>query len=225
MQNYEKLESLTGYVFKNKNLLIQSLTHSSYDRELCYERLEFLGDIILDAIVGVYLFKIYPEVGESFLTDLKAAYVNSKYLHQVGLSLNLENFIKYVNYEVPKLDDFVEAFIGALYLDGGWAKTEIFIKEHILNKKMKPISNHKNILLMVAKKCFESVPQYTLVKETGPSHNKRYKFKVKVCGKRYVGYGSDKNKKGAEMMAAEQLICKLQKYFPQVKKLIENKHL
>jgi ribonuclease-3 len=220
MQEYEKLEFLTGYVFKRKKLLQQALTHSSYNKEVNYERLEFLGDLVLDTIVGIYLFKKYPEADESFLTDLKAAYVNSRYLHEVGLFLKLGSFVKYINYELPKLDDFVESFIGAMYLDGGWKNTKIFVKKFILNKKIEPIKNYKNILSMVSKNCFDSEPIYTLSKEEGPPHKKEFKFKVKVIGKKYVGKGSGKNKKEAEMNAAKELLVKLKKYCPETRKVI-----
>jgi len=216
MRNAKKLESVAGYSFKKKRYLEQALTHTSFDREGCNERLEFLGDLILDAIVGIYLFKKYPNADESFLTDLKSAYVNRRYLHDVGAFLKLQNFIRQVNYELPKLDDFVESLIGAIYLDGGWKGAEAFIKKFILNRKMKPISNHKNILAMVARNSFKAIPLYTLAKESGPAHKKKYTFKVKIPGRKYVGYGTGRNKKTAEMMAAEALLLKLQKYYPDI---------
>jgi ribonuclease-3 len=216
MQKIRILEKKAGYQFKKKALPERALTHSSYDRDSCYERLEFLGDIVLDAIVGIHLFKAYPDSSESFLTDLKSAYVNSRNLHDTGMKLKLHDFINFNNYELPKLDDFVEAFIGALYLDGGWKNTEKFVKKFILSRKLEPMSNHKNILSMVAKKCFGSIPVYTLVKESGPSHRKVYRFKVKILGKRYAGYGKATCKKDAEMKAADDLLSKLKKHVSSV---------
>ncbi len=216
----EKLEAVIGYTFRRKKLLEEALTHPSYDSVYCYERLEFLGDVVLDAIVGIYLFKRYPEADESFLTDLKSAYVNSHYLHNVGMILKIQEFVRCIN-QPPKLDNFVEAVIGAIYLDGGWKNAEAFIKRFILDREMKPISNYKNILFMVAKKCFNSEPVYILVKEEGPPHKKKYTFKVKIPGKKVVGNGIGSNKKDAEMIAAEQLLLKIKKHYPVVRDLLE----
>ncbi|HNS32771.1 MAG TPA: ribonuclease III domain-containing protein [bacterium] len=214
MQKTKKIESVLGYVFKRKNLLEQALTHPSYDRDCCYERLEFLGDLVLDTIVGIHLYKIHPESDESFLTDLKSAYVNSRYLHDVGMLLKMHGFVRYVNYELPKLDNFVEALIGAIYLDGGWKNAEKFVKKFILNRQMKPISNYKNLLVTVSRKSFNSSPVYTLLKEKGPAHRKEYTFKVKIPGKKYAGYGTATSKKDAEMKAAEGLLSKIRKHYP-----------
>ena len=126
MQKIEKLEKYIGYEFKNKELLIQALTHPSYSNENSYERLEFLGDIILDAIVGVYLFKKYKNEDESFLTDLKSAYVNRNFLHKVGSHLNLRKYIRFKGHQISHLDNFVESIIGAIYIDGGWRRAENF---------------------------------------------------------------------------------------------------
>jgi len=205
----EKLEAITGYRFKNKALITEALTHPSCDNGISYERLEFLGDIILDAVVGIYLFKEHPSVSEAFLTDLKAAYVNSKYLHKVGEDIKLQKFINYKNCEVPHLDNFVEAIIGAIYLDGGWKKAEEFIKRFILNKKVEPIQNYKNILFSIAKKEFKTEPVYQVISEKGPPHKRVYTVKVKLPGKRFVGKGTAGNKKDAEMAAAEELLKKM----------------
>ncbi len=208
----EKLESVIGYRFRKKELLVQALTHPSYESVGSYERLEFLGDLVLDAVVGINIFKEYPSAEESFLTDLKSAYVNSKYLHNAGLSMKLEKFVRYNNYEVPKLDNFVEGLIGAIFLDSGWKKAEIFIKKIILNKKIEPIRNHKNILAAVSKKHFGADAQYAPVSEKGPPHKKTYVFKAKIPGRKYVGRGAGSTKKDAEMQAAEDLLRKLSKY-------------
>jgi len=208
----EKMESIIGYHFKNRKLSEYALTHPSYDSKCSYERLEFLGDLVLDAVVGINLFRQYPSAEESFLTDLKSAYVNSKYLHNVGIVLKLRKFIRHKNYEVPKMDNFVESIIGAIYLDSGWRKSEIFIKKFILNKKIDPIRNHKNILSSVSKKHFGIEPGYEIVSEKGLPHKRIYAVKTKIPGKRYVGKGTGRTKKDAEMQAAEDLLRKLGKH-------------
>lgn len=207
----EKLESVIGYRFKNKKLLEQALTHPSYESAGSYERLEFLGDLVLDAVVGINLFREYPSAEESFLTDLKSAYVNSKYLHNAGISLKLAGFVRHKNYEVPRLDNFIEGLIGAIFLDSGWRKAEVFIRKAILNKKIEPIRNHKNILSTVSKKHFGIDTHYELVSEKGPAHKRKYVFKARIPGKKYVGRGTGSTKKDAEMQAAEDLLRKLAK--------------
>ncbi len=208
----KKLESVIGYRFKNKELMEFALTHPSYESKRSYERLEFLGDLVLDAIVGINLFSEYPDAEESFLTDLKSAYVNSKYLHNAGVTMKLEKFIRYRNCEVPRLDNFIEGIIGAVYLDSGWKKAEVLIKKIILNKKIEPIRNFKNILSTLSKRHFQIEPAYSVVSEKGLPHKKIYNVKVKIEGRKYVGRGSAGTKKDAEMQAAEDLLRKLEKY-------------
>lgn len=205
----KSLESIIGYRFKRKKLIEEALTHPSCDTGVSYERLEFLGDLILDAIVGLYLFKQYPEAPESFLTDLKAAYVNRKYLHNTGEEIKLQKFIHYKTHEIPRLDNFIEAIIGAIYLDSGWKKAEEFVKRFILNKRIEPIQNYKNILSSIAKKQFNTEPIYSIISEKGPPHRKTYTVKVKIPGKKYVGKGIAGNKKDAQMLAAKDLLQKL----------------
>lgn len=208
----EKLESIMGYRFKRKRLLEQALTHPSYESEGSYERLEFLGDLVLDAVIGINLFKEYPAADEAFLTDLKSAYVNSKYLHNAGLALQLGRFVRHRNNEVPKLDNVMEGLIGAIFLDSGWKRAEIFIKKAILNKKIEPIKNYKNILAAISRKHFGMDTRYELISEKGSPHKKVYIFKAKIPGRKYVGNGSGSTKKEAEMLAAEDLLRKFSKY-------------
>jgi ribonuclease III len=208
----EKIESIVGYHFKNKKFLKQALTHPSYESAGSYERLEFLGDLVLDAVVGIYLFREYPSEEESFLTDLKSAYVNSKYLHNAGVALKIDRFIRHKNCEIPRLDNFIEGLIGAIFLDSGWRKAEVFIRKTILNRKIEPIRNHKNILSGVSKKYFGIDTSYELVSEKGPPHKRKYVFKARIPGRKYVGKGSGVTKKDAEMQAAEDLLLKLERY-------------
>lgn len=205
----EKLEKLINYKFKNKKLLEYSLTHSSYSKENSFERLEFLGDLILDVIVGIYLYKKHSKETESFLTDLKAAYVNKKYLTEVAKKLNIKSFIRYRGCEIRRLDRFVESLIGAIYLDGGWRNAEKFVKKFILDKKIKPLKDYKNILQKISQRLKNIDPVYILVKETGPPHDKKYEVKVKIPGIRKIGKGKGKTKKEAQLLAAKNLLTKL----------------
>ncbi|MDD3725983.1 MAG: ribonuclease III [Candidatus Ratteibacteria bacterium] len=208
-ENIERLEEMIGYRFKRKHLIEEALTHPSCDNGISYERLEFLGDLILDAIVGITLFKKNPSASESFLTDLKSAYVNRKYLQKIGEDIKLHKCIQYRGYEVPHLDNFIEGIIGAIYLDSGWKSAETFVKRFILNKKIEPMQNYKNLLSSIARKEFKTEPVYQVISEKGPPHKKIYTVKVKIHGKRYVGTGKAGNKKDAEMSAAEELLRKL----------------
>ncbi len=210
-EKLEEIESAIGYRFKNRKLLEQALTHPSYETTGSYERLEFLGDIVLDAIVGIILFKEYPSAEESFLTDLKSAYVNSRYLNNVGVTLKLERFIRHKSHEVPRLDNFVEGLIGAIFLDSGWKRAEDFVKKTILNKKIEPIKNYKNILSGLSKKHFGIDTHYELVSEKGPPHKRRYVFKARIPGIKYIGRGMGTTKKEAHMQAAKNLLQKLSK--------------
>lgn len=209
MKNIKKLEKALNYKFKNKNMVRKALTHPSFSNENSYERLEFLGDLILDAIVGVHIFKKYPKENESFLTNLKSSYVNKKFLQDVGERLEMQKYIKYNTSEVPKLDDSVEAIIGVIYLDGGWKNAERVIKKYILHKKIEPLMDYKGLLLNFAKKNFDSIVKYKIVKETGPDHKKKFEIKVKIDGKRRVGVGKAYTRKEAEMIAAQNLLEKL----------------
>jgi len=205
----QRLEKLINYKFKNKKLLEQSLTHPSYSKGNSFERLEFLGDLILDAIVGIYLYKKYSNETESFLTDLKAAYVNKRYLTEVAKKLNIKSFIRYRGCEIRRVDRFVEALIGAMYLDGGWRNAEKFVKKFILDKEIEPLKDYKNILQKISQRLKGTDPVYTLVKETGPPHDKEYEVKVKIPGIRKIGKGKGKTKKEAQLLAAKNILTRL----------------
>jgi len=208
MQTIEKLEKIIGYEFRNKKLLKKALTHPSYSSENSYERLEFLGDLILDTIVGIYLFNKYKKERESFLTNLKSGYVNSKFLHNIGEEINLKEFIYYKTPEVPKLDTFVEGIIGAIYLDSGWESAKKFVKKFILSKKIAPLIDYKNLLNDIARKKFSSSVKYKLIKEVGPPHKKIFETEVEILGEKIVGKGKGFSKKESEILAAKDLLEK-----------------
>jgi ribonuclease III len=207
----KKLENILCYEFKNKKLPEKALTHPSCRENHSYERLEFLGDLILDAVIGIAIFKKYPQKPESFLTNLKSAYVKSDYLCKVGKEMGLEKCIYFISSEVPNLDNFVESVIGAIYLDGGWRKAGKVIRKFIFNKQIEPLKDYKNLLQRYSKCYSNTFPCYQTVKEWGQPHKKRYEVKVKVKGKRYVGRGKGRTKKEAQVEAARRLLVKLGK--------------
>lgn len=207
----QKLEKLIGYKFKDRNLLETALTHPSFSSENSYERLEFLGDLILDAIVGVYLYKKYKESDEEFLTNLKSAYVNKKNLKKIGDKISLLKFAKYKGSKPTRTDRFLEAIIGAIYLDGGWQKAEKFIKKFILKDKLEPLKDYKNLILNYARKMKGVTPEYKVIKISGPAHKRKYEVKVKIKGIRKVGKGKGTSLKEAEILAAKSLYEKILK--------------
>ncbi len=205
----EGIEEMTGHRFKNKQLIKNALTHPSCEEEESYERLEFLGDLIIDSIVGIFLFKKYPDKNEAFLTDLKSAYVNRRSLQKIASEIGLSRFVNHNTKEVSNLDNVLESIIGAVYLDGGWRKAENFIRKIMLNTEKTPIKNYKNILFAAGRKLSGKNPVYSTVKESGPPHKKKYTVKVKIEGKRFVGRATATKKKEAEMAAAKELLQKL----------------
>ncbi|MCS7179835.1 MAG: ribonuclease III [bacterium] len=204
----QKLEKVIGYKFKNKKLLEEALTHPSYSNNLSYERLEFLGDIVLDAIVGIYLYKKFPDKNEAFLTNLKSAYVNKNYLRKVGDKIGLIKFARKRVNTFKKTDKLVEALIGALYLDGGWKSTTKFVKKFILYEELEPLKDYKSLLLDYSRKLNNSVPQY-IVKENNSLREKIFEVKVKIKGLRKIGKGKGYSIKEAELQAAKQLYEKI----------------
>jgi ribonuclease-3 len=207
----QKLERIIGYKFKNKKLLKMALTHPSFSHNESYEKLEFLGDLILDAIVGIYLFKKYKDKDEGFLTDLKSAYVNKNYLKEIADKINLKSFARYKGENIKRTDKFLEALIGAIYLDGGFKKAERFIKKFILSKELEPLKDYKNLILNYARKFKGTEPVYEIVKVYGPSHKRKYEVKVKIKGIRNVGRGKGNSLKEAEILAAKLLYEKISK--------------
>lgn len=205
----QEIEKIINYKFKKKKLLEDALTHSSISSGTAFERLEFLGDLILDAIVGIYIFKKFPDKNEAFLTDLKSAYVNKNYLKEVADKLKLKNYVKYIGNEIKKTDKFLEALIGAIYLDGGWKKTEKFIKEFILKKELEPLKDYKSLIFNYARKFLKAIPEYVLVSIEGPPHKRKFKVKVKIKGIRKTGIGTGDSLKDAELLAAKSLYEKL----------------
>ncbi len=208
----QKIEEIIEYEFKNKELLKLSLTHSSYFNENCNESLEFIGDLILNFVVGIYVFKKYPDKDEGFYTNLKSAYVNKNYLNSVAKKLGIRRYIKYRGIKPSNLSDFIESIIGAIYLDGGLRKAERFIKKFILSNEMGPLIDYKGELVKVSRKLSGKLPSYKIADEKGPVHNRKYKVVVSIEGIRKKGVGEGRRKKEAEIKAAKNL---LQKIFPE----------
>jgi len=215
------LEKEIGYVFNNKALLKQALTHSSYANEQKirkngdYERLEFLGDAVLELISSEFLFKEHPDMPEGKLTKLRSSLVCEPALAQCAKEIDLGSYMLLGKgeestggrYRESITSDAMEALIGALYLDGGFQIAREFILKYIL------YDIEKRILFYDSKTVLQEIIQtkpnqklvYELIDEIGPDHNKEFVVEARLNGKK-IGFGQGKNKKAAEQQAAYEAI-------------------
>ena len=211
----KKLEKLIKITFKNKNLLLRSLTHKSFDKENNNEKLEFLGDRVIGLIISKRLLELYPDENEGIIDKKFANLVNKKTCAKVAAQLNLGSFIKtgsslknikMLNEKI--LSDTCEALIGALYLDQGFKTSEDFILKNwhtfIKSSSVTKIDS-KTKLQEYSLKKYKKLPTYKAYKQTGPNHNPLFKIQVQIPNsKAFIGYG--KSKKLAEQNAAYKLI-------------------
>ncbi len=221
MERFEKLEKEIGYSFKNKNLLNTALTHTSYAYEKnveSNEKLEFLGDSILEYISSKYIYENFPKLKEGEMTKVRAAVVCEESLYKIAKKHNFSDFLNLGKSERTTckegrpaiLADSVEAVIAAMYIDGGLEPVEKFIINN-LAEEIKIEAHH------VGEKDYKTVLQeklqvkgdvkieYILIKETGPDHDKRFEVEVRCNGKKLAD-GIGKSKKSAQMDAARKAI-------------------
>jgi ribonuclease-3 len=219
-QRFSELEALVGFSIKNRSFFIQALMHRSFleqnsEYELSNERLEFLGDSVLGLIVAEYLYSIFPNKDEGFLTKIRAKLVNrialadtserielSKYLL---VSKNLSN--TFTNGSRTVLCDALEALIGAIYLDNGLSAAKEFVAKVLIEPNAKEgeyliDENYKSQLLEFAQASRMENPVYTVIKEEGPQHNRLFTINVSINNVDY-GVGTGRNKKSAEQKAAQ----------------------
>jgi len=222
---YRKLEESIGYIFKDESLLKKALTHTSYAYENkieSNEKLEFLGDSILEFISSKYIFNNYPKLKEGEMTKVRATVVCENSLYKVAKKHNFSDFLflgksqKSGTNEVRPaiLADSVEAVIAAIYFDSGLEEAEKFIVEN-LKEEIKNASNN------VGMKDYKTVLQeklqvhgaveikYNIIKEIGPDHDKSFVAEV-LCDGQFLAQGEGKNKKSAEMDAARNALEKNQ---------------
>jgi len=212
--DYSILEKKIKVTFKNKNLLIKSLTHKSFDKEKNNEKIEFLGDRVLGLVMAKKLLEIYPEEKEGVLDKKFASLVNKKTCLEIAKKLDLQNFILTFNLKDKKntiqdkiLADSCEALIGSIYLDKGFSTVEKVIlnlwetkiKESIITQV-----DAKTKLQEFSLQKFKKLPIYKLISNTGPRHKPLFKVGVKLLNtKLYISEG--KSKKDAEQNAA--ILC------------------
>lgn len=222
----KEIAEISGYVPQEVFLYHLALTHSSSIKKSrkevtvareCNERLEFLGDSILDSIVAEYLFKIYPLKDEGFLTEMRSKIVNRKSLNKICKKLNIDILIQHrqsgsVNESM--YGDALEAFIGAVYLDLGYHRTKLFIHKRILDPHIqltsveKQIISYKNKLIEYVQKTKMGLLEFEVIGENGDGRNKIFRIQAKV-GEQVLGIGEGKNKKSAEQSASQNALSKL----------------
>ena len=212
--DYSKLEKKINYKFKNKNLLVQSLTHKSFNKVNNNEKIEFLGDRVLGLVIAKKLLEIYPEEKEGILDKKYASLVNKKTCLEIAKSINLQNYIlifnpknRSVTIEDKVISDSCEALIGAIYLDRGFNITEKIIlelwKEKIKESVITQI-DAKTKLQEFSLKKFKRLPTYKIISNTGPRHKPIFRVAVKLLNTKFFN-GEGKSKKEAEQNAA--LLC------------------
>lgn len=225
MTDIKKFQEVIGYHFHDEKLLRQALTHSSFANEKHLkkhsdnERLEFLGDAVLEIISSEFLYKEYPDKPEGELTKLRASIVCEPTLALCTKDIALGEYLLLGKGEDQTggrgrksiLSDALEAVIGAIYLDGGFANAKEFIHRFILkdleNKKL--FFDSKTILQEIVQGSSDEHVSYELIREEGPDHNKTFCTAVRIGGRTY-GEGEGRTKKASEQQAAYQAILRLQ---------------
>jgi len=223
MNDVSTLEKRLGYKFKNQQLLIEALTHKSYKQPYNNERLEFLGDAVLDLIVGEYLFKQFPQFDEGNLSKMRASLVNEGGFMRLANQLQLGDHIYLSTAEENNngrqksslLSNAFEAVMGAIYLESGLEMVQK-ISIELLEKVHTDISldslfkDYKTSLQELTQARFGITPEYDLIAAHGPDHKKEFEVAVSIDGKRYAN-ARGKSKKQAQQEAAKIAIEMLSK--------------
>ncbi|MBN2365883.1 MAG: ribonuclease III [Calditrichaeota bacterium] len=213
--------------FNDVSLLITAFKHRSYlnitneERSASNERLEFLGDAVLDLVVTQYLYQKFPKRTEGQLSKIKSILVSKPVLAEIATEISFGELIL-INRGEEKtggrqrhsiLSDTFEAFIGALYLDQGLSAAENFIQKQLLSRfksiiQQELYANNKSLLLEHVQSRYNMLPEYRLLEESGPDHDKNFVMGVFLRG-REIGRGQGKSKKVAEQEAAKKALEKL----------------
>ncbi|MDA9186673.1 ribonuclease III [Candidatus Pelagibacter sp.] len=209
--NYQDLQKKINVKFKNLELLVQSLTHKSFDTKKNYEKIEFLGDRVLGLVIAKKLLETYPDEKEGILDKKFASLVNKNTCLEIAKKINLEKYIltfnpnnKKIKIEDKIISDSCEALIGAIYLEKGLETVEKVIlnlwKNNIIDSIITQI-DAKTKLQELSLKNFKKLPIYKLISNTGPRHKPSFKVGVKLQNTKYF-FGLGKSKKDAEQNAA-----------------------
>jgi ribonuclease-3 len=218
-----ELEKSLGYQFENKKLITEALTHRSYKKDVNNERLEFLGDAVMDLIVGEYLFALFPKAEEGILSKLRAALVNEDSFTRLAKRLNLGKFL-YLSpaeennngREKPSiLSSAFEAVIGAIYLEAGFDTAKevalrLLKEEFPIITPEELLKDYKTTLQEITQAHFGVVPEYKLISASGPDHKKEFEIGVFIQDKEYAR-AKGKSKKTAQQEGARLTIEILKK--------------
>lgn len=224
MTNFTDFEKKTGITFKNKNLIKQAFTHRSFINEnpgttLSHnERLEFLGDAVLELVVTDYLFQKYPNYTEGELTSIRSALVNAIFISETAQAMGMNDFLllsKGETKDVGKARNYIlantyEAYIGAVYIDQGYDKAKKVITDSLLHKTDEIVSKKlwrdaKSLVQERAQEFDSLTPSYGVTEESGPDHDKHFTVGI-YFGKDLVALGKGKSKQEAEQKAAENAL-------------------
>ena len=224
LENLRKFEAKIDYRYNDVKLLKHALTHSSYANEKRMsklennERLEFLGDAVLELVTSEFIFRKHKKMPEGELTKLRARLVCEQTLAACALDISLGHFILLGKGEAATggrerhsiLSDVLEAVIGSIYLDGGFTNAKEFIYKFILADvdKKELFFDSKTILQEIVQSEYKEQLTYELIKEEGPDHNKQFTV-VALVNDKELGIGVGKTKKAAEQEAAYQSILKM----------------
>ena len=226
LKKIKELEHRIGYHFQDFNLLVMAMRHSSYvnehhmERLDCNERLEFLGDAVLEVVSSEFLYKNFPELPEGELTKKRASMVCEPSLAFCARQIDLGSYLLLGKGEEGTggrnrdsiVFDAMEATIGAIFLDGGFTNAKEFILNYILNdiEHKQLFYDSKTILQEIIQARTEEPMAYEVLKEEGPDHDKNFRVAVKV-GNKILGTGSGRTKKAAEQEAAYYAILSCRK--------------
>ncbi|MDR9415033.1 MAG: ribonuclease III [Gracilimonas sp.] len=221
----EKLERIVGFTIGDPSLFLKALRHRStlsqekYETYDSYERLEFLGDAVLDLIAAEILFNKFPEKDEGFLTKVRAKLVRGDTLTIFSKALGLEELMEFAENGSSKvsksiLADAFESIIAAIYITKGYKDAYHFVDRVIeqnieIDELINTTDNYKSALLEFAQAEKMEIPRYELIKESGPGHNRTFEVKV-LISEEQLGTGIGKSKKKAEQKAAKEALNKLQ---------------
>ncbi|MEA2019184.1 MAG: ribonuclease III [Campylobacterota bacterium] len=220
-KKYQELEKCLDYQFKNKDLIIEALTHKSYKKVFNNERLEFLGDAVLNLIVGEFLFNQFPSSAEGDLSKIRASLVNEKGFTKLALAINLGDYIYLSEAEERNqgrkkasiLSDAFEAIMGAVYVESGLEILKPMILK-LLDDNYDEInldelfSDYKTALQEVTQASFGAIPVYKLESAIGPDHEKEFELSLWINDKHYAT-AKGKSKKLAQQEAAKIVLKQL----------------
>jgi ribonuclease-3 len=223
MDKLDILQKLLDIKIKNRELFNIALIHKSWavehKKDVHNERLEFLGDSVLAVIVAEYLYKTFPDKDEGELSKIKSVLVSKIQLARWAKQIKLDEYVLISKSEEKSggrkkesiLASVFEAILGAMYLDIGIEECRKFMyKNFLFVTKEVEIQDYKSVLQEIVQKRYKKLPQYTIVKENGPDHDKEFDCVVKI-DEQVLGFGIGKTKKQAQQNAAKQAVEKLKK--------------